>query len=372
MTVNTAATALYCAIFTSSLDGIAIIAQNTCFIEVNPAFGHLFGKEPEQIVGMPCAELFERQDADGRRLCTDIGRITEALRERQALPYSEIDCNINGSPRSIGVSITLVPGSDEGLFLFIARDVSAIRDLQQKQVSFLSMITHELRSPLNTIHGYLDLALMGLGGDLNEQQRDFVQRARSGSEHLYALLEDLLLFSRADAAQVRLKRDVTNLQELINGALEELELTIHDHAVTISMAVPADLPPLYVDVVRMQQVLRNLISNSLRRTPSGGKITISAAITSTENTTAGPLPGGDMEVQRCLQLQVSDTGSSMAADEQQHVFERFYAPAGRPSLQGLGLAIVKMIVKLHGGQVTLTSAPGQGSTFTCLLPCLLL
>ena len=81
------------------------------------------------------------------------------------------------------------------------------------KANFLSMITHELRSPLNAIHGYLDLTLTGIAGDLNEQQREFVQRARASSEHLYALVEDLLLVSRADSGQVRLNREITNLQE---------------------------------------------------------------------------------------------------------------------------------------------------------------
>jgi PAS domain S-box-containing protein len=369
---NTSADALYRTILASSLDGLAIVAQNTCFVEVNAAFGSLFDKEPGQIAGMKCAELFVRENAQGQRPCADVNRITKALQARQALAYSELECNFNGPARTIGLSVTPVADSDEGLSLIIARDVTAARAIKQSQASFLSLITHELRSPLNTIHGYLDLALMGLAGELNEQQRDFVERARSSSEHLYALLEDLLFISRADAAQVRLNRDVTDLNELITGALEELEVTISDHAVTLDIAVPADLPPLYVDAVRMQQVLRNLISNALRQTPSGGQVTISASITAPEQSAGDE--GADSaacETQKCLKLQVSDSGSGLAAEVLQHVFERFYPPSDRSSSQGLGLAIVKMIVELHGGQVTAASAPGQGSTFTCSLPCVL-
>jgi PAS domain S-box-containing protein len=366
MTANTSAAALYRTILASSLEGLAIVAQNTCFIEVNPAFGSLFDRVPEQIAGMRCAELFVRENA------ANASRITEALQAQQALAYSELECDINGSARTIGLSITPVAGSDEALSLIIARDVTATRALKQSQANFLSLITHELRSPLNTIHGYLDLALMGLAGELNEQQRDFVLRARSSSEHLYALLEDLLFISRADAAQVRLNRDVADLNELVAGALEELEVTISDHSVTLKIAVPADLPPLYVDAVRIQQVLRNLISNALRQSSSGGQITISASITAPLHAPAGEGADGEAaEAQKCLKLQVGDTGSGQAADALQHVFERIYSPAGRPSSQGLGLAIVKMIVELHGGQVTAVSAPGQGSTFTCLLPCVL-
>src|SRR5574340_1163689 len=97
-------------------------------------------------------------------------------------------------------------------------------EIERLQTRFISMITHELRSPINTINGYLDLALEGMAGELNQQQREFIQRARAGSERLYALIEDLLLISRADAGQLRLNRDVVRLPEIIDHAIEELEI----------------------------------------------------------------------------------------------------------------------------------------------------
>ena len=95
-------------------------------------------------------------------------------------------------------------------------------DIERLKAHFISMITHELRSPLNTINGYLDLALEGIAGELNQQQREFVQRARAGSEHLYALIEDLLLISRAEAGQLRLNYDFIRLPEIIANDIEEL------------------------------------------------------------------------------------------------------------------------------------------------------
>ncbi|MBV9257825.1 MAG: HAMP domain-containing histidine kinase, partial [Ktedonobacteraceae bacterium] len=229
---------------------------------------------------------------------------------------------------------------------------------------------HELRSPLNAINGYLDLTLEGIGGELNDQQRDFMQRARAGSEHLYALIEDLLLLSRADSGQLRLSRNVIHLQDVIINAIEEFELSACDQGVTINVDITKDFPPIYADAVRIQQVLRNLVSNALRFTPRGEKVTVSAHVEDSDAQIA-PLPDED---HRVVKLQVSDTGSGIAPEYQERIFERFYqipdTNSGR-SGQGLGLAIVKMIVELHGGYVTVESAPGQGSTFTCVLPCVL-
>src|SRR5579884_3445887 len=132
---------------------------------------------------------------------------------------------------------------------------------QHQSIShFLSLVSHELRSPLNTLNGYLDLTLTGIAGELNEQQREFVQRARAGSEHLYALVEDLLLVSRADAGQMRLNRELTSIGEIVANAVEELELTARDNSINIEVDIAHDFPSIYADPVRIQQVLRNLLS----------------------------------------------------------------------------------------------------------------
>ncbi len=238
----------------------------------------------------------------------------------------------------------------------------ARREATRVKANFFSMITHELRSPLNAINGYLDLILAGIAGELNEQQREFVQRARAGSEHLFSLIENLLLLSRADAGQLRLNRDMISLPAIVANAIEELELVARDSGVIIRVEIASDFPPIYADAVRVQQVLRNLLSNALRFTPPGGSVTISASTQTAED-------------QQQVEVLVQDTGYGLAPEHQQRIFERFYqiplAGAGRSSGQGLGLAIVKIIVELHGGRVTVESNPGEGSVFKFTLPNLL-
>src|SRR5579883_3310643 len=365
------------AILASSSDGIALLGANTCFIEANPSFGRIFGVEPERIVGMECMELLGCDGENGHGRCGELCMVHRALQLGKPLPYVEIELQVNGAARAIGLSITPVSTTSRPLCLIVARDVTAIRDLTRMKANFLSMITHELRSPLNAINGYLDLALEGIAGELNEQQHEFIRRARASSEHLYALVEDLLLVSRADSGQVRLTREVTALRGIVDHAVEELELMASDNGVAVTVDIPTDLPPVYVDPVRLQQVLRNLLSNALRFTPAGGHVTVSACIINKAREVREAMPGaedGEREDIRLLQLDVSDTGVGIAPEQQQRIFERFYqasSTGGRSSGQGLGLAIVKMIVELHGGEVRVTSEPGKGSTFSCLIPCLL-
>src|SRR5437899_7929196 len=145
----------------------------------------------------------------------------------------------------------------------MATNASSHDDDNRTKTHFLSMVTHELRSPLNAINGYLDLTLSGMAGELNEQQREFVQRARAGSEHLYTLIEDLLLVSRAEAGQLRLNLEWGSLKDIVTNAQEELEMTALDGSVKVTSRLPANFPLIYVDSIRLQHVLRNLLSNAL-------------------------------------------------------------------------------------------------------------
>jgi signal transduction histidine kinase len=190
-----------------------------------------------------------------------------------------------------------------------------------------------------------------------------------GSEHLYALLENLLLISRADVDQLRLNRDIISLSPVVADAVEELELTAADHSISIKVEIPEHFPRLYADAVRLQQVVRNLVSNALRFTPSGGQVIISARVeTPTQEIDSD-------ELVQVIKLQIRDTGVGIAPELHERIFERFFQLPReyerRAGGQGLGLAVVKMIVELHNGSVKVESVPGEGSTFTCTLPCLL-
>ncbi len=166
------------AIWDASSDGIALLGADGCFIEANPAFGQMFGHSPQQITGMDFLELFGCSEEEPQAECQGLSQIQAALQNQRPLPYIEVDLPIKGTVRSIGLSITPVPlAEEEGrpqastpaltmttsarFSLMIARDITSIRDATRMKANFLSMITHELRSPINAINGYLDLTLDG-------------------------------------------------------------------------------------------------------------------------------------------------------------------------------------------------------------------
>ena len=220
-------------IWDASSDGIALFNGERRFIAVNPAFSRIFGLVPSQLIGRDCAGLFGCDTSKRPSCCQHECMIQQALSLGQPLEYAEVDMSIQETMRLLGVSVSPATRENMPVCLVIVRDMTAIRAVTRSKANFLSMITHELRSPLHSINGYLDLALSNVGGELTPQHREFVQRARAGSEHLYALLEDLLLISRADAGQIHLHREVIGLSDIIVNAVEELELTAADNGIQI-------------------------------------------------------------------------------------------------------------------------------------------
>jgi two-component system phosphate regulon sensor histidine kinase PhoR len=148
-----------------------------------------------------------------------------------------------------------------------------------------------------------------------------------------------------------------------------------DQNITVRVKVEPQLPPLYADAVRVQQVLRNLIHNAIQFTPAGGTVGVMASVASVSLLASARFPGRDGDGAAVACLRVRDTGIGIAPEFQQGIFERFYRirdkNADCSGGQGLGLSIVKLIVELHGGTVTVESVPGEGSLFTCLIPGLL-
>jgi K+-sensing histidine kinase KdpD len=235
------------------------------------------------------------------------------------------------------------------------------RHQQEGEVRFLSRLAHELRSPLNAINGYLDLSLSGVGGELSEQQREFMQRARVGSEYLYALLEDLLLLGRANTGQLQFRKQVTHLSELVTNALEDLELTLEDAEIQVSTQL-ADLPPIYADPIRLQQVLRNFFSYLVAQARSQDQLLLLASVEAESET---PIEEDRQEENgRWLHLELEGPlGDHQEAQESEKgVFASETLRA---------LAIARLIIEQHGGVLTQEERAGGRCVLLARLPIVL-
>jgi signal transduction histidine kinase len=230
-----------------------------------------------------------------------------------------------------------------------------LRELDELKSDFLGNVSHELRTPLAAIKGYVDNLLDGVTGDLTPKQRHYLVRVHDNVERLARMVSDLLDLTRIEAGKIELAQEPLDGSAVIAEATEGLRPLAGARSITVVLDV-AECPPIWGDPDKVHQVLTNLMSNAVKFTPPGGRVTV----------TAGPAPGG------MARLVIHDTGVGIPPDERERVFDKFYqvgrVDGERPSGTGLGLTIARHLVGLHGGRIWVEGAAGAGSTFVTLLP----
>jgi PAS domain S-box-containing protein len=227
-------------------------------------------------------------------------------------------------------------------------------ELDRLKDEFVALVSHELRTPLTSIRGYLELVLDGEAGDVTDEQRQFLGIVERNANRLLDLVGDLLFLAQIEAGKLSLEVGAVDLAAVAAESVETARPLAEDKEITLTLAT-SPLPLLAGDGARLAQLLDNLVSNAIKFTPEGGRVDVRAS-----------------SARGNAILEVRDTGMGIAAEEQEHVFERFFrtSRATEQAIQGtgLGLAISKAIVHAHGGRITLASAEGEGSTFHVTIP----
>jgi signal transduction histidine kinase/chemotaxis receptor (MCP) glutamine deamidase CheD len=298
--------------------------------------------------------------ATGQRLPADSPLNAILARARQeSRATEEIELGQGPQPTTIQASVSNVTDPEGRMQGIVAalRDVTAQKELEHLRSELMRTVSHELRTPLHSIRGFVDLILMGKTGKVNELQRDFLTTVKQQSAQLQHILDDLLEFSRQEYGQVELTLQALNLGQLVRDVCRKLSLVASDAGVRLVNAMPAVLPRIEGDSVRLEQVLSNLVDNACKFTPRGGRVTVGATLSG-----------------HAIKLWVADTGIGIAHEEQERVFEKYYqvsrqVPDGvRRKGAGLGLTICKRIVEQHQGDIWVESDTGKGSTFFITLP----
>ncbi|MFJ3994972.1 sensor histidine kinase [Streptomyces parvus] len=271
-------------------------------------------------------------------------------------------------PASVPVS-----GDDEvGRLAAAFNDMSAHRArLEEQRKAMVSDVAHELRTPLSNIRGWLEAAQDGLA----DPDPAFVSSLLEEAVLLQHIIDDLQDLAAADAGALRLHPEPVEVRELLGQVAAAHQARAENAGVTLAVTAPAPGPALSADPVRLRQAVGNLVSNAVRHTPEGGRVTLRAYVAgpyapgpnASEEDRGTAVTGGGTVV-----IEVSDTGSGIPADDLPHVFDRFWraekSRSRRTGGSGLGLAIVRKLVEAHGGTVEATSTEGEGSTFALRLP----
>ena len=266
-----------------------------------------------------------------------------------------------GTGPTLQVNAARLRGADGRAFgiVLVLHDVSELRRLEVIRRDFVANVSHELRTPLTAIKGYAE-TLLGAAGEDPETRRRFLSVVDRHSERLGRLIDDLLTLSDLELGRTTLRLGTVALGPAVDDVVQMLGDAAARADVDLGEEVRADCPPITADTDRLRQVLINLVDNAIKYTPAGGRVRIRAA------RAAGAMRAGMVEIA------VEDTGMGIPAPDLPRLTERFFrvdkARSRALGGTGLGLAIVKHIVQAHGGELSITSALGAGTTVRVFLP----
>lgn len=246
-------------------------------------------------------------------------------------------------------AVVIRSGKEISAVLILISDITQQRQQDELKRGVISTVSHQLKTPLTSIRMAIHLLLEGDIGSPNEKQADVLMSAEQEAERLHRILENLLDIGRIESGKVYLDLQSLSPYVLVLDSVEPFRSACQNQGIHLNIEVPEGLPEVLADPARVPHVFSNLVTNALKYTHPGGRITISAL--------------ADKEFVR---FSVSDTGKGIPAQYHENIFEQFFRAPSDVSKTGigLGLSIAKEIVEAHGGTITVSSSEGEGSTFT--------
>jgi signal transduction histidine kinase len=356
------------AIVQSALAAVFVVDRGGRVLLVNASAASTFRRPAEQMVGRLLGDLIA---PDSLRITVgDDGALdcSRALLEERF--RTRVRVHGAGAMQAI-VAVTALPVDVMPTWAIFISDQTAQHTAQRAleearavaesanraKSAFLARMSHELRTPLNSIIGFAKIVRRSKDTALGERDRLYLERVQSGGEHLLALVNDILDLARIESGKVELLLEPVDVGRIVRDVVPMFEAQLADRPVSLLVDLPAGDAMATADVVRLRQVLVNLIGNAVKFTPRG---TIRVVLRA------------DADSGRALALSVADTGIGIPVDRQARIFEAFEQAdkdtAHRFGGTGLGLAIARQIVEQMGGRLSVESMPGVGSTFSVHFP----
>ncbi len=326
-------------------DGVLVVDADLRLVLMNPIAVRIFALQASPSTGVPIQNILENEDF------LDMLEEIRAASGEAMMREIELAQGINKKERIYQALATpLTVGAHLHGIATVLRDVTSQKELERMKSNFLSVVSHELKTPLHSIKGFVDIILMNKTGPVTEIQRDFLETVKQQTDHLQRMIDDLLEFSRLESGQVTLRLQPVDIPVVAEAVVDKLTPLADASEVTFINRVPENLTTIAADPWRLEQVVTNLMDNAIKFTPANSNIIIGAS------------DRGDY-----FEFWVQDAGIGIDPDEIERIFDRFYqVDSGTNRLYkgaGLGLTICRHIVEHHGGRIWAESNATEGATF---------
>ncbi len=342
------------------------VGQFISSLEVNPGFSWPKGKTSlytdsttviSKMLGIkPVYRDFSQQLRVGHYYAAQligsrgiIGTLVVGLREENAGQDEKLLGRVSEAV-SVALDNKLLQEENEKILMRLQRSNAKLRKLDQTKDDFISMASHQLRTPLTSVKGYVSMVLDGDAGNITGLQRKLLTQSFVSSQRMVYLISDLLNVSRLRTGKFVIEPVESNLAKVVEEEVSQLVETAKSRHLTLTYDKPAHFPLLMIDETKLRQVMMNFIDNAVYYTPSGGHIEVSL-----------------LEKPTTIEFSVVDDGIGVPVQEQHHLFSKFFrannAKRARPDGTGLGLFMAKKVIVAQGGAVVFKSREGKGSMF---------
>ena len=336
-------------------DAIVVLDAHRIITGVNEAAAELLARPAKDLLGASADEMLEPRTRDGKLVWGDGWPRASLLSRVRRIPEQEIDV-MSGAGKSVRVAVTgryrrNGDGHLEGVVLAL-RPMERRNTLAASGVEVVSTVSHELRSPLTSVKGYTSLLLNRWDRLDDDQKRSMLEQVQHDADRVTRLITELLDISRLETGRLRLRCQMVDIAALAEVVVEKVR--IGHPELSVSVSFPTELPRVYADPDKVEQVLTNLLENAAKYADSPDV----------------QVEGTYDEGRKALTVAVHDVGKGIPPAELPRLFNKFFrgSEGGRPSGSGLGLYIARGLVEAHGGRIAAESKLGEGSTFSFTLP----
>lgn len=344
------------AILASAGEGMLVTDKDIKVIFANTAAQEILGIAEKDLIGKPVADAYEVYNEQDQLIPKTSRAILTSLQTGNKVAHTSIYHKLTGEKLYIYVTATpILLGNEITGVIQIIRDVTHEKEIDRMKTEFISLASHQLRTPLSALKWLTEMLLHGDAGKLTSKQEELTTDMAESIERMIELVNGLLNISRLESGRIIIDPQPTDLFEVIKSLEKELQVKIQEKNIKF-VAMPYEfLPPLNIDPKLMRQVYLNLFTNAIKYTPAGGRVTVFVSLKD-----------------NAIISQVTDTGYGIPAAQQNRVFQKFFRAENILNVEtdgtGLGLYLVKSIIDTIGGKIWFTSEEGKGTSFWISIP----